>query len=65
MSYIPTRRDIMLVRVNGVECEREVVGTTNTWNGYKNVQVPMVENGESLYWTAGNRVPHIEGFTHA
>lgn len=59
------KRNHMRVVVNGVERERPVVAVSNLWNGYKHLQIPYVESGESLHWVVGSRVPHIEGFAHA
>lgn len=65
MCYQRKNREIMHVMLNGQSAERPVIAVSNFYNGYRFLSVPFVEDGESLYWQAGSRVPIIEGVAHA
>lgn len=65
MCYQRKNREVMQVTLNGQPAERPVIAVSNFYNGYRFLSVPMVEDGESLYWVAGSRVPVIEGVAHA
>jgi hypothetical protein len=51
----------MQVLVNGVKCEREIDYYTY-WNGFHNLAVPVLQDGECIDWVVGSRVPEIRSW---
>lgn len=51
----------MQVLVNGVAGERKIAYYMH-WNGYHNLAIPTLHNGESIDWVVGSRIPEIRSW---
>jgi len=51
----------MQVLVNGVACEREI-DHHRYWNGYLDLAIPVLYDGECIDWVVGSRVPEIRSW---